>query len=158
MLLIIIISISLYFITRWLEFQKVYSSYEDKKLALSIEKTLEKSAKIVKENKKSISINLYELTKNKEFDKICIVGPYNPDINQFLGVDWEQSKIWTSRIVNYDSLFSMFLINKYSVIPIRVNRKDIINYDIKTPCVKSTHNLNLEFIENNSNVYLKIIN
>lgn len=158
LILIIIIGISFYITVRWIEFQKVYNSFGDWKLAHKIEGKLEKSAKEVRITKKPLFVNLNELTKDRHIDKMCIVGPYNRDINEAIGVNWKESKIWNRQIVNYDSLFSIILISGNDVVPIEIKRKNIIDYKIKSPCISPINNVILKLIEKNSNVYLEIVN
>lgn len=142
----------------YINFQKVYNSYEDKKLAQNIENKLEKMAKKVLKTKKTVSINIDELTEDKEIDKLCVAGPYYPDINKLIGVNWKQSKLWERNVVYYDSLFSIFLIYGNNVIPIKIKRVDINKYITNQSCISSNNDIILELVEYNSNVYLRIKN
>ncbi len=141
---------------RYISFQKVYSSYEDKKLSQNIEKKLEKMAKKVQETKEPLSIRLNKVDKNRQIDKLCVAGPYYPDINKLMGINWKQSSLWERNVVNDDRLFSIFLIYKNNVIPIKLERSSI-NY-IKSYCLIPEKNIDLKLIEDHSKVYLKIIN
>lgn len=162
LIITVILAVTLYVIyiisVHYINFQKVYNSYEDKKLSHNIENKLEKMAKKVRKTKKPLSVNFNELTKNRQIDKLCIVGPYNSDINELMGVDWKQAKLWERNVVNYDRLFSIFIIYENNVIPIKINRADIISYTINKSCISSNNNVNLELIEDHSKVYLKITN
>lgn len=101
-------------------FQKVYNSSKDKKLANRIEKKLEAMASEVKNTKKTLHIAINELTEGRKIEKICIIGPYNPNINKVMKVNWKQSNLWKSNVVNDDSLFSIFLIDQNNVIPVKI--------------------------------------
>jgi len=158
MALILVMSISFYITTKWLEFQKVYNSYEDNKLSHKIENKLEKLANSAKRTKKPLSINLDELTDDRQIDKICVAGPYNSDVNKVIGVDWKQSQVWDRQVGCNDTLRSIFLIYDNKVIPIKVKINKIEHILINQPCMQINNGIIFELIENNSNVYLKITN
>lgn len=101
-------------------YQKFYNSYDDKKLAEVIEKKLEKAAINVKNSGKSISINLNELIVDEKIEKICIIGPYSPDMNKLIGVYWNKTDNWEKSVVNDDSVFSIFFIQRDYVIPVKI--------------------------------------
>lgn len=148
----------IYLLINYISVQNVYNSYSDRKLAHKIERKLESSARQLRRTKKTKTINLKNLTKDKKINKICVVGPYNRDINKTINVNWQQSKIWKSEVVNDDGLFSIFLIYDKNVIPIKIKRKAIIDYNtyLESSCTNFSNNTNIELILNNSYVYLKL--
>ena len=52
----------------------------------------------------------------------------------------------------------MILIYEHNVVPIKIKRSNIIGYKIESSCISPINKVNLELIENNSKVYLKVIN
>lgn len=156
-IVLIVIFISFNSIFEYYSFQKVYNSIDDKKLALNFENKLEVMANTVKNTGKPLNIYMNELTNNRQTEKICIIGPYNPNLNNSIKIDWKHSNLWKSTIINNDSLFSVFLINKNVVIPIKIERKAINNYITSSSCTYVKNNTRLELIKNNELIYLKVI-
>lgn len=130
-------------------FEKVYNSTKDKKLAHSIEKKLENIAINLKNNGESISINIDELTDSRPIEKICVVGPYFPYANEL--IDWEKIDEWKKSVINDDTVFSIFFIEHNNVIPVKINR---VHLEYERPVKIDLANLDYGkrfCIENNNN-------
>jgi hypothetical protein len=153
----LIIMFIFYSITvEYYNYKKFYNSYEDKKLAERIEKRLEKIASEVKNTKKSLVVNINELVKNEKVDKICIIGPYSPDMKKLVGINWIQADAWNKSIVSDDSLFSiLFVQNNNKIIPVSINLMKL--RPEKQTCLENK-NIVFNIYNKNNKVFVQINN
>jgi hypothetical protein len=154
LLILSFIALFIFSMTTLYKTQKLYGSIKTKFLSEKIALKIETISDKVKTTKKPISIKLGDLTNNRNIDKFCIIYPYHPNINNFIGVNWKQSDNWKKSVVNDDTLFSIFLIEKTNVIPIKLRLSKL--RPEKTICIINKNDINLNFYYKEQKVILNI--